>query len=64
MTRDELLQRAKDLCSSPRSIGTDDLEVDNNAKVSVGELGYWVEAWLFIYPPEGEEPDFKLERTA
>lgn len=40
--REALVNKARSL------YGTDDLEIDGDAKVSLGENGAWIAAWVFV----------------
>lgn len=42
MTEDEYRTRAREL------YGDEDLDIDTDAKVSVGDDGVWVAAWVWV----------------
>jgi hypothetical protein len=57
LTRSELdnehwINRARDLYAVSSD---DDIEIDDNAKVSHGTNGTWVQAWVFVRTLEGIE---------
>lgn len=49
-------QRLRQIAIDEYAIGSDDnIEVDEDAKLSVGEDGTWVQAWVFINKEEYDE---------
>lgn len=46
------IAKAREVYALPSS---DDIEIDDNPKISKGECGTWVAAWLWVRDPEGEE---------
>lgn len=48
MTDAELIKRAQAMYAS------DDIEIDDDAKVSVADLGVFVQAWVWVPYPERE----------
>ena len=57
ITREELdneywIDRARDLYAMSSD---DDIEIDDNAKVSHGDDGVWVQAWVFVRTAEVNE---------
>ena len=52
MTEQELIEKARELYAYPSS---DDLEIDDGAKISRAESGAWVQAWVFVPISDEEE---------
>ncbi len=48
----ELLQKARDAYQEYGSI-----EIDDNAQISVGDEGTWVQAWVYVPHEEGEDDE-------
>ncbi len=44
----ELIETARQKYEIDRLIDADDIEIDDNATMSVGEDGAWVSAWVWI----------------
>ena len=44
---------AEDICRA-RELATDELEIDDEPMVSVGDRGVWVNAWVWVPAPAGE----------
>ena len=42
-----------DICRA-RELATDELEIDDEPMVSVGDRGVWVNAWVWVPAPAGE----------
>lgn len=48
-------EEAKRLIAEARlQFGTPELEIDNNARFSVGDDGTWVQAWVWLHNAAGE----------
>ena len=48
----ELLQKARELYHEDGTI-----EIDDNAQISVGDEGTWVQAWVYVPHEEGEDDE-------
>lgn len=49
---DEVVQAAREEYAAPSD---DDIEIDDNPMTSRGDVGCWVQAWVWVRYPEKEE---------
>jgi hypothetical protein len=45
---------AKRQLARDRYCTSDDIEIDDDALISVGDTGFWVQAWVYVPTEEGD----------